>query len=187
MHETCGLLHYQVWKTTTISPSHCMQFGIINSTCGLEGGFFFQMKGLKHKKCSKCTFCRCRCRPTGSEVWNKTNISWDGKPLVMKCSSRWNNRIQTDLANYDTVEIEQVNERQRGPVEHLIAKYMYKCAWSWLKSAALCAQSFPSHLSRVVQVSFSDFYHQKVWTQSPQPHLTPSNHERRHQPPDDPF
>lgn len=27
-----------------------MQYGIINYTCCLEGVFFFQMKGLKHKK-----------------------------------------------------------------------------------------------------------------------------------------
>lgn len=35
-----------------------------------------------------------------------------------------------DVVNYDTVENEQVDKKQRGLAEHLITKHMYKCARS---------------------------------------------------------
>lgn len=71
-----------------------------------------------------------------------------------------------DAENYDTVENEQVNERQRGPAEHLIAKHMYKFAQTLLKGVALRTYSFPSRLSRVVQISLSVFYRKSKHTQS---------------------
>lgn len=61
----------------------------------------------------------CRWRLAVSEVWNKTNISWDRKPLMMKCSSHRNNWMQKDTVNYDMVENTLDNERGRLAESHL--------------------------------------------------------------------
>lgn len=96
---------------------------------------YFQMKGWRGKKKKKFLFFQstmlslmnstqissllCRWRLAVSEVWNKTNISWDRKPLMMKCSSHRNNWMQKDTVNCDMVENTLDNERGRLAESHL--------------------------------------------------------------------
>lgn len=61
----------------------------------------------------------CRWWLAVSEVWNKTNTSWDRKPLMMKCSSHRNNWMEEDTVNYDMVENTLDNERGRLAESHL--------------------------------------------------------------------
>lgn len=90
----------------------------------------------------------CRWRLAVSEVENKTNISRDGRPLMMKCASHRNGWMQKDTANYDRREHRRWQWRGGG-----LAWSHLQTSTCHLKRAALTtcqmeAENFTAHFQK---------------------------------------